>query len=250
METKENAPQKERCLLFRFGKVDIRTTKREEIKFERAIPEWSARFQVNKQLYVCGGKRQVNGQPDRVASFFSLDYSGKSRTLQSMEYKRNALSLSGYSKELMALGGWDRKNLKIGEKYLVSVNKWVELPPLNIGRHFPGSLLLKSRRAFCFCGSHGPQNRVNSIESIQLAWEGEWKTLPLNGKIAKTYHLAAVPYLSRVMLFGGASHASYNMYKLDEEGNLLEDLSGDPLIPGAMCQGSFVVEEGKLYAMG
>ena len=41
-----------------------------------------------------------------------------------------------------------------------------------------------------------------------------------------------------IVLFGGHPNASYNMYALDEEGELLEDFF---LVPGAMCMGSFAV---------
>ena len=40
------------------------------------------------------------------------------------------------------------------------------------------------------------------------------------------------------------------MYSFSEEGELLEDLSADPIIPGVMGQGSLVVREGKIYAVG
>ena len=41
--------------------------------------------------------------------------------------------------------------------------------------------------------------------------------------------------MDRIILFGGSCHASYNMYSLSEEGELIEDLSADPIIPGIMC---------------
>ena len=44
--------------------------------------------------------------------------------------------------------------------------------------------------------------------------------------------------------------ASYNMYSFSEEGELLQDLTTDPLIPGYMCSGSFMVKSGEIYATG
>ena len=80
--------------------------------------------------------------------------------------------------------------------------------------------------------------------------EGEWQVLPLNENIAKTCDLAAVALSGKILLFGGSSNASYNMYLLSEEGALLEDLSGIPNIPGYMCTGPVVVQEGKIYVVG
>lgn len=40
------------------------------------------------------------------------------------------------------------------------------------------------------------------------------------------------------------------MYSLTEEGDLIEDLSSDPLIPGYMSSGSFSVKRDWLYAAG
>ena len=40
------------------------------------------------------------------------------------------------------------------------------------------------------------------------------------------------------------------MCALNKEGEFEEDLSGNGLIPGCMCEGQFVVEEEKIYAVG
>ena len=40
------------------------------------------------------------------------------------------------------------------------------------------------------------------------------------------------------------------MYSISEEGEVVRDFSADRLIPGGMCQGSFVVLDGKIYAVG
>ena len=63
----------------------------------------------------------------------------------------------------------------------------------------------------------------------------------MQDKISKTFSFAAVTIQNKVLLFGGAENPFYKMYAFDEEGGLLEDLSADPLIPGWMCEGTFVV---------
>ena len=97
-----------------------------------------------------------------------MDYLGKSEGLQPMNHKRDSVSLSGLPFQFIALGGWNAGNLKTCEKYLVSINKWEGLPPLNTGRQWPGSILLKSKRAFCFCGGYNKDTDLNSIESLDL----------------------------------------------------------------------------------
>ena len=55
--------------------------------------------------------------------------------------------------------------------------------------------------------------------------------------------------MNQILVFGGAAIASYNAYTFDEEGELLEDISDDPFIPGYVCNGSFVVRKGNVYAV-
>ena len=110
--------KKEDALLCQNGcRFDIKTGKKEEIKFDRSIPDWTSTFQINRKFYVCGGKAEINGKEERIADFFSVDYFGKSEDLQPMNHKRGALSLSGLSSQLIALGGWNEDNLKTCEKF-------------------------------------------------------------------------------------------------------------------------------------
>ena len=157
--------------------------------------------------------------------------------------------MSGISSQLIALAGWNFRNLKVCENYRVIPKKWVVLPALNAARFWPESILLNSKRAFCFCGGQIVRN-LNSIESLNLESEGKWKTLPLNAKIPKTWQLAAVEYTDKIVVFGGHSLASFNLFILSREGELEQDLSNDPLIPGAMCRGSLTVRDENIYAVG
>lgn len=50
------------------------TGKKEAVKFERKIPDFSARFQINKKAYVCGGERKINGAFESISDFFSFNY--------------------------------------------------------------------------------------------------------------------------------------------------------------------------------
>ena len=63
--------------------------------------------------------------------------------------------------------------MKVCEKHDTDMNKWSELPPLKITRFWSGSVLLKSKRVFCFCGGKGDEEWINSIESLHIDKEHE-----------------------------------------------------------------------------
>ena len=168
-----------------------------------------------------------------------------------MKHPREALSLSGVASQIIALGGYNGRDLVSCEKYFVAVNKWTVLPSLNTPRQWPASVLLKSGKAFCFCGHQGPSKRLNSIESIQpQSDEGKWKSLPLNNSVARGYNLVAVSFWNEITLFGGYLNGIYKMHSFTEEGELQRDLSSDPLIPGYMSRGAFVEQGGRMWAAG
>ena len=80
--------------------------------------------------------------------------------------------------------------------------------------------------------------------------EAEWRLLPLKEQISKACHLTGVSFRRSILVFGGEDPASYRMYFFSEEGEMVEDLSSDPLILGGMCQGSVVIERGQVLAAG
>ena len=80
--------------------------------------------------------------------------------------------------------------------------------------------------------------------------QSEWCVLPLQEKLEKNYDMVAVPYLDKILLFGGRDNTSYNMYSFNQDGCLLHDLSHLAYIPGNMCNGSVVVQDGKLFTVG
>ena len=183
--------QKEQILLhFKGQRFDLKTGNKEEIQLELHSLYDFAMFQVNRKLYICGGMKLTLGYWQKITDSFSIDYSGRMAQLRSMHQKRNMFTLSGNLSLLIALGGYDLEYLRTCERYGVDLNKWSGLPPLNTARYFPGSILLSSRRAFCFCG-FGSNKYLNSIEMLQSDKAEEWKTLPLSDEIARTCNLAA-----------------------------------------------------------
>ena len=77
--------------------------------------------------------------------FFSTDYFGKCEELAPLIESRSCLSLCGQPSILLALGGFKEDTLSTVEQYIVSIDKWEELAPLNKARRWAGSCLLPSR---------------------------------------------------------------------------------------------------------
>ena len=104
--------------------------------------------------------------------------------------------------------------------------------------------------AFTFCGSQGSHQLLNSIESIQVNSEAEWRALPFDVKIANTFDIAAVSFKAKIVVFGGSSLNLKNLYIFSEEGELESDFSDSPQTPGSMGWGTYAVVREKLYAAG
>ena len=69
------------------------------------------------------------------------------------------------------------------------------MPPLNKARRNPGSILLSSQRAFCFCGEIGDFKKTNSIEKLEICVDKQWKLLPVDDRVVKICNLAAASFL-------------------------------------------------------
>ena len=134
------------------------------------MPINCSKFQLNQKLYFIGGWVTLGGPDFRfVSEFYSMNQKGRKVELPPMMYEWNSMSLSGISEMLVALGGWNRGTLNYSEIYMVNTQKWKRLPPLNTARQLPGSIILKSVRAFCFCGIKTSRDHLRSIESLELS---------------------------------------------------------------------------------
>ena len=170
-------------------------------------------------------ENENNGEEHYLGTFLCFDYTGRSTELEAMKSHRCVLSLSGLPTDLIALGGTHESAVtSASEKYSLSRNKWSELPRLNLARAIPGSVLLPSMRAFCFCGINGQE--LNSVERLELESEIEWQMLPLSENIAKIAHIAAALYESKIVIFGGfLGGLGGHCYQISEEGEVVKDLS-------------------------
>ena len=58
-----------------------------------------------------------------------------------------------------------------------------------------------------------------SIEALETESEEWWRILPVDERMAKTYHLGAALFKEdEIVLFGGHQGTSFNMYLLDKDG--------------------------------
>ena len=78
-----------------------------------------------------------------------------------MSHRRGCVSLSGIPSLLIAVGGFDGSVLDVCEKYLGSLNKWVELTCLNSARQWSGSVVLSTKKAYCFGGGSEGDKKLN-----------------------------------------------------------------------------------------
>ena len=161
-----------------------------------------------------------------------------------MKSKRYSLSLTGLPSLLLAIAGLNEDSLSTCEQYSVILNQWSETPSLKTARQWPGSILLPSMRAFCFCGL--PEtDETKPIESYQLKCDTEWKSLIFNEKITQAAQLVGVSFRNKILAFGGRKY-NHSMFYLSEEGELEEYCSENASIPQYMCMGSFTVKEGNI----
>ena len=161
------------------------------------------------------------------------------------------LLLTGLPSFLVALGGDYYQSIsKLSEEYLVELNKWATLSSLRIGRQNPGAVLLRSKRLFCFCGTQRRECYLNSVESIQLGSESEWKLLPLDNKVALVKEVAVVSLRGRVVLLGDDWLAAPHIQVFSEEGSLIACLPSATFTPGSIKHGMYVMRDGKVYAVG
>ena len=135
------------------------------------------------------------------------------------------------------------------EKYCVQSNKWSELPGLKMIRCSPGSVLLSPMVAFCFCGRQYFKRNLNTIESIRIETDSEWKILALNDHVPNTNQIGVAQFEGKLMMFGGDEYWRVTS-QFSLEGELIVDHSGDKGIPGQMNSHSFTVgQDGKIYAV-
>ena len=87
-------PKKEEYFIYKNGRFNLKTKTDQTLKFEREIPPFSGRFQINRNLYIGGGTTSVNGRENYISEFFTLDYNGKSKNLNSLLQKRACFSLA------------------------------------------------------------------------------------------------------------------------------------------------------------
>ena len=108
-------------------------------------------------------------------------------------------------------------------------NKWALLPSLGTPRERPGTVLLPSLAAFCFCGKQDIGAYTKSVERLQVNGDLGWETLPIDDRIPSTYQLTVIPFQGSLLVLGGNFEPTVNNLKVSEEGVLLESDNDDPI---------------------
>ena len=151
----------ERYVLSRSGKIEIGLGSFTPLQFNQQLPsQYYACFQMNRQLFICGGWDQ---QKQYLDDLYSSTEEGEVKQLSSMSQKRINVSLCGVNEELLAVAGYYQRDVAKVEKYFTQLNKWTKIAPLNKPRRAPASCLLSNQRAYCFCGIADIGGNLNSI---------------------------------------------------------------------------------------
>ena len=166
-----------------------------------------------------------------------------------MKQARFGLSLSGLPSSLTAIGGSNEESLKASEKYSVRKNKWEELPSLSTPWEWAGTVLLSSLRIFCFCGRNYDDILLNSIESLEAERDLEWKTLPLDDRVAQADDMAAAEFKGKIVVFGWTRDTTSSFTQiLSTEGNFIDELNDDAS-PEYKRNTSFVFHSKKIHVL-
>ena len=138
-----------------------------------------------------------------------------------MRREREWFSFSGIPSQLIALGGSKNiDSLSVCEKYLIAVNKWSGLPPLENPPFMSISVLLESRKAFIFCG----YARRHLVETLETDTELRWKTLPVKiGGIGFSM-ITCVSFQGSIIVYGSSSFKKSVTFVFEEEGLLMKEL--------------------------
>ena len=165
------------------------------------FPTLASSFQTNSKLFLSGGMKRRG----KLSYLFSIDYEGRRVWLEPMRSRRFHHSLCGRPSLLIAVGGLNSnvERIPLCEQFFVKRNKWNELPPLCVARESPGSVLLQSLRAYCFCGDH--RGSAASLEYLEMSiHETRWKTMKLDQIESQSCSsLVGVEYEKNVVVFGG-----------------------------------------------
>ena len=73
---------------------------------------------------------------------------------------------------------------------------------MNIPRTLAGSVVLGSKKAFCFAGLDSKKIQ-ESVEFFQTDSKGKWKIVYIENVIGNTVNFASVYSQNKVLLFGG-----------------------------------------------
>ena len=109
--------------------------------------------------------------------------------------------------------------------------------------------------AYCFGGQTGVTEEgpvyTSSIEKIDIDFNNHWTLLTLNLP-QKAYHIVGVPLQRGILVFGGTEdkQTEYQMYLINLDGVMTQELSNIKNIPGFMGGGSVILQNDMLYAVG
>ena len=167
-----------------------------------------------------------------------------------MYVEKSSVGLGGRNAELACVGGKNAAGaLRTTEIYSLERDKWDVAANLHMERSWPGICFFENRAICCYCGIS--KQRLKSIERIELnSSSPKWTKIAVPAIMDATYHLKAIEYDEKVLIFGGffdeKSQMNSFMVLLSSDGKSDTKFDYAPLMQGHFpC----VVRNGALYCV-
>jgi len=172
----------------------------------RIINECSEAIQVSNSIYIIGGK---NDNRDTLEYFLDSQrdvFLSKDNLIQGR--CNHALCQINDNVIYCAGGVYGRGVINHCERYVVCLNKWENIPPLNEAKHNGALCTLSSRYVFYIGGGKiGHQTLLSAIEVLDTFSSGGWEILGIEDLKRRWVPCECVSALaisnSEILIFGG-----------------------------------------------
>ena len=130
------------------------------------------------------GRFYLSGGFQHPKAFFRLNYGTKAlMQLPNMPSGHNYHGMIGINDNIFSVSGFNNKNV---EKYEISSNQWIPLPPLEVSFSWPGLLFVENQFLYVFGGLSEIVNNPNKkIYKMNINSCTNWEGIDINSNLPK-----------------------------------------------------------------
>ena len=130
------------------------------------------------------GRFYLSGGFQHPKAFFRLNYGTKAlMQLPNMPSGHNYHGMLGINDNIFSVSGFNNKNV---EKYEISSNQWIPLPPLEVSFSWPGLLFVENQFLYVFGGLSEIVNNPNKkIYRMKINSCTNWEGIDINSNLPK-----------------------------------------------------------------